>query len=360
MSFIVFIHEFGHFIVARIFKVKVEEFSIGFGKTIFGFTDKKQTKWKFSLIPLGGYVKMFGDNNAASGVSGDIYKLPKSERSKSFFFKPLYQKFLIVLAGPLFNYLLGFVIFFFLIWQNGMSKTSNIINEVSQDSPAYHAGLETGDKIVSVNNREVLRFGDIQRAVQINPDIELNFEVLRNDNYFNIPIIPERVDTEDFLGNNISIGRIGVTSNVVTYEDAGFFLSIKLAIFELYDLSRLTLVAMKQVVTGVRSFSDLSGPVKIAKYSSQVTEKAMSHESKFIDFSLIFWFVALISVNLGLANLLPIPLLDGGHLFFYMIEFVTRRPVPVKIQEYSYKLGFTFLVTLFIFITINDFKSVIQ
>ncbi|MBT4922569.1 MAG: RIP metalloprotease RseP [Rickettsiales bacterium] len=360
MSFIVFIHEFGHFLFARIFNVKIEEFSIGFGKKIFGFTDSKETKWKFALIPLGGYVKMFGDSNVASGASKDIYQLTEDERKQSFFFKPLYQKFLIVLAGPLFNYLLGFIIFFGLIWQNGMSKTSNIVNEVSNDSPAYHAGIKSGDRIISVNKREVLRFGDIQRVVQINPGIEITFEVLRDNQYFNIPVIPERVEIQDFLQNDIAVGRIGVTSEVVTYEDVGMVRSAGLAVYELYDLSRLTLVAMRQIITGTRSLSDLSGPIKIAKYSSQITEKAFSHESKFVDLSLIFWFVALISVNLGLANLLPIPLLDGGHLFFYMIEFVTRRPIPIKLQEYAYKLGFTFLVTLFVFITINDFKSVVQ
>ncbi|MBL6785193.1 MAG: RIP metalloprotease RseP [Rickettsiales bacterium] len=360
MSFIVFIHEFGHFIFARLFKVKVEEFSIGFGKEVFSFKDKKDTKWKFALFPLGGYVKMFGDGNAASVVSEDIYKMSDIERAQSFFFKPLYQKFLIVFAGPLFNYLLGFVIFFYLFFQNGITKTSNVINEVKPGSPAYHAGILSGDEILSINDRQVLRFGDIQRYVQLHPDIELNFKILRDNNTINLPITPEKVNVTDFLGNNIDVGRIGVTSFISSYENTGFFQSINLAVYELYDLSRLTLLAIKQIILGIRTIDDLSGPVKIAKYSSQVTEKAMSHETKLIDFTLIFWFVAIISINLGLANLLPIPLLDGGHLFFYLIQFVTGKEVPVKVQEYAFKLGFIFLVSLFMLITINDIRSVVQ
>ncbi len=359
MSLIVFIHEYGHFIVARIFKVQIEEFSIGFGKKIFGFCDKKGTEWKFSLIPMGGYVKMFGDENPASQPSKSIQEFTEEQKQKSFYFKPLYQKFCIVFAGPLFNYLLGFVIFFFLIYNNGISKTSNVINEIVDNSPAYFAGLQSKDKVVSINNRKVLRFGDIQKTVQMHPDKKLDFEIIRNGNKVNLYITPELVQAKDFLGNTISVGRIGVTSEVITFEDTGLLQSINLAFYELFDLSRLTLIALKQIVVGERSLSDLSGPVKIAKYSSQITEKAVSSESKFIDFALIFWFVALISINLGLANLLPIPLLDGGHLFFYMIEAVIRRPVPLVIQQVLFKIGFVFLIVLFVLITVNDLRSVL-
>ena len=360
MSVIVFIHEYGHFIFARFFKVKIESFSIGFGKEIVGFTDKHKTRWSFSCIPLGGYVKMYGDESVASSNSKKVLKLTKKQKKEAFYFKPLYQKALIVFAGPLFNYLTGFLVFLLLFWNNGISKTSNIVNNVVDNSPAAEVGILSGDKITRINGRRTLRFGDIQRVVQINPNIELIFTIERNDQIFDLKIIPDELSSTDYFGNEIKIGKIGISSEIIKYENVGFFQSIPLALSEIYDLSFLSLLALKQIITGERSLSDLSGPVKIAKYSGQVTEKALSHETKLIDMTIIMWFIALISINLGLINLLPIPLLDGGHLFFYLIEYISRKPVPMKIQEFSYKVSLAFLLTVFLLVTINDIQSIFQ
>ncbi len=356
LSFIVFIHEFGHYFFAKKFGVKIEAFAIGFGKTLFSWQDKSGTIWKICILPLGGYVKMYGDTDVAST---GVKKQDKILKDKAFFFKPLYKKFLIVLAGPLFNYLLGIVILFFIFAKFGVNTSSTIINQVQKDMPAYVAGLKPQDKIISVDNKKIKNFSEIQRIVQISPNIPLKFTVARNKKNIDFTIIPQKKESKDFLGNKINIGLVGITVTGASFKEVSYFQALPLAVTEVWDISVLTLKTLKQLILGQRSISDLSGPLKIAKYSGQVTKKSFSKDKNGDrNIYLLFWFIAMISINLGLVNLLPIPILDGGHLFIYMLQAIRRKEISAKTQEYIFRLGFAFLITIFIIVLISDLKFI--
>ena len=357
LSLIVFVHEFGHYIVAKKFGVKIDEFSIGFGKELFSLNDKSGTKWKLCLIPLGGYVKMYGDRNAASvpGEKNDLL----TNKQQAFIFKPLYQKFLIVLAGPVFNYLLAIIILFILFFKYGVSTSSNIISEVVVNSPAASAGVMSGDQIIEISGVQIDNFQDIQKIVQISPKINLDFKILRDGERLNLAVMPEKNITEDFLGNKIETGLIGIKSSEVIYKEANIFNAAILSLNEVWDMSVLSVTVVKQLILGQRDLSDLAGPVKIAKYSGQVTEKSLTQdENGNRNFYLIFWFIAIISINLGFANLLPIPVLDGGHLVLYIIQAIRGKELSAKVQEIIFKTGFALLILLFIMVTINDVQFI--
>jgi len=359
LSLIVFIHEFGHYIVAKKFGVKIEEFAIGFGKELWGFNDKSGTRWKFCLIPLGGYVKMFGDQNAASAPDQQMKqkKLTKKEREGAFLFKPLYQRFLVVLAGPLANYLLAIVILFFLFCKFGISSSTSLVTEVLPDSPASEAGLIEGDMIAVIEGKKIKDFNDIQQIVQISANMPLDFTIERDGGFFDVTITPEEKSTKDFLGNEIKTGLLGIRSDKIVYREVGVVDAALLSVTEVVDMTVLSLKVVKQLILGQRSLSDLGGPVKIAKYSGQVTKKSLAKdEDGKRNLYLIFWFIAIISINLGFANLLPIPMLDGGHLFLYTIEAVRGKELSANVQELVFKVGFAFLLLIFAFVTISDIK----
>ncbi len=359
LSFIVFIHEFGHYYVAKRFGVKIDEFSIGFGKEVFGWFDKSGTRWKFCLIPLGGYVKMFGDQDASSKTNTKL-KLSAAEKKVAFAHKTLGQKFLIVLAGPVANYILGIVIIFFLFTTYGVSSSSNIITKVVDDMPAAQAGLQAGDKITNVDGLTVSSFNDLKRIVEISADIPLNFTIERADEVLNFVVTPKAKQGEDAFGNKISTGLIGVTSDKINYKEVGIGEALYLSGKEVVTLSLISFKVIGQLITGERSISDLGGPVKIAKYSGQVTKKSISKDQDGQrNFYLLFWFVALISINLGFANLLPIPVLDGGHLMLYAIEYIRGKELSAKAQDIAFKTGFSFLIFVFLLVTYSDIKFVL-
>ena len=360
LSFVVFIHEYGHYIVAKKFGVKIDSFSIGFGKEIYGWNDKHGTRWKLSLIPLGGYVKMFGDQNPASQPSKEVKKLSKKEKEYAFFYKPLYQRFLIVLAGPAANYVLGIIVTFFILIKFGISLAPNIATEIVPDLPAEIAGIKPGDRIIQIDNKDITTFNDLQKIIQINPGIPLNIKVQRQDKTLPLTLTPKERITTDFLGNEIKTGYIGIKSADVEFQEVNFLKAIPLSIKETWDISILTLKVIKQLILGQRNLSDLSGPVRIAKYSGQVTKKSLTKDKDGKrNLYLIFWFISMLSINLGLMNLLPIPVLDGGHLLLYTIEGIRRKALPHKVQEIIFSAGFSFLLLLFILVTFNDIKSII-
>ena len=361
LSFIVFIHEYGHYFVAKYYGVKIESFSIGFGKELIGWHDKNGTRWKISLIPLGGYVKMFGDKNPASVPDNNIKKMTLEEQKQAFFFKPLYQRFLIVLAGPAANYLLGIIITLIILIKFGISTSSNQVARVVDNLPAAQAGIISGDKIVNIAGKNIKNFSEIKQIIQINPNIPLDVTVKRNNDQLKLKLIPKQKKIDDFLGNKITVGYIGIESEQGQFQKVGLMQALPLSVKETWDISILTLQVIKQLILGQRSLSDLSGPVKIAQYSGQVTKKSLqkdNHGNR--NLYLILWFIAMISINLGLMNLLPIPVLDGGHLLLYTGEFIFKKELPAKIQQSIFLSGFIFLLIIFILVTFNDIKQIIN
>lgn len=357
LSFIVFIHELGHYYTAKKFGVKIEEFAIGFGKEIWGFNDKSGTRWKFCIMPLGGYVKMFGDQNIASQPEQEK-KFTKKEKEDSFIFKKLYQKFLIVFAGPFANYLLAMFILFFLFAIYGISYSSNKITEVVLDSPASKAGLLANDRILEIDGAKINNFNDIQKIIQINPGIDTKLMIERNNEIIEKIITPKIISKQDFLGNETKYAILGIKSDKVEYKELSIAEAAQKTFSETLSLTILSIKVLKQIILGQRDISDLSGPIKIAKYSGQITKKSLlKDENGQQNLYLIFWFIAIISINLGFINLLPIPILDGGHLMFYIIEALRGKAVPIKIQEVIYKISLIFLVILFIIVSYNDIIS---
>ncbi len=353
ISVIVFIHEYGHFYVARKCGVRIDEFSIGFGKKLFGFKDKKGTLWKFCLLPFGGYVKMYGDRNAASMPDHEmISKMSKKDRDISFITKSVYQRMAIVAAGPIANFLLAIIIFTIIFKFNGVIDTRPIINEVVPNSVAFEVGLLPGDEIVAIDNKYIDDFSDVSMAVSTNAGKEMLFSIRRKSEIFDIKITPKLTAREDFAGEEIEVPMIGVIAPQSSSVKVGMLQSFGHATIETYDISISIFKTLGQLVTGQRSIKELGGPIKIAKYSGKTIES----KSKIM----ILWFVALISINLGVLNLLPIPVLDGGHLFYYFIEAIRGRALSQSFQKIGYNLGFSLIITLMLFTTINDVISIIN
>jgi regulator of sigma E protease len=346
ISAIVFVHEFGHFIVARLCGVKVEQFSIGFGKKLFSFKDKRNTQWQFCLLPIGGFVKMYGDSNSASVPDYElIKKMTKQEREISFIAKNVYQRIAIVFAGPLANILLTILIFTFLFRINGITKVLPKISEVVENSPAFIADLRVNDEITKVDGQGVHDFNDIRKIINFAHQDEIEFEIKRNEKILLLKIKPEVKLSKDFFGEEVKVKMIGIVANEIFHQKVNLWESFINANLESYDITKSIFIALGELITGKRSIQELGGPIKIAKYSTKTFSMGIS---------VVFWFGALISLNLAIMNLLPIPVLDGGHLFFYFCEAIFRKPIPIKIQQFGYKIGLILVLSLMIFTTTND------
>lgn len=356
LSVIVFIHEFGHYIVAKWCGVKIETFSIGFGHELFGFNDRSGTRWKFSTLPFGGYVKMFGDEGAASTPDLEtIDKMPETDKHRSFHFKPLWQKALIVAAGPLANFILTITIITYFLYTVGIASTAPIVGEVLPDTPAQEAGLKTGDFILKIDDIKISTFGDIPNAIITNLGAPVELLILRDEKERTISLIPKAMEDEDVLGNKVQRPYIGIKSKKMTLQDFTITEAIAEAVKRTYELCATSLRFMWQMVNGDRPAKDLKGPVGIAQMSGQVTQ---SGDTIGETARMILWFIAMLSANLGLINLLPIPLLDGGHLMYYTIEGLSGRPLAVKFQEYGFRFGFLLIAALMAFTLYNDIRQI--
>ncbi len=339
ISLVVIVHEFGHYIVARACGVKVVEFAMGFGYKLFSVKDSHGTDWQLRLWPLGGYVKMHGDENPASMNAVDLAKIDKND-SQAFYNKNLKQKFAIVVAGPAFNYILAIFLYAFVACFNGVSISPNVVGNVLLDGSAYTAGLRIGDEIFEINGRKVNSFGRIGQEIMlsVNPEIQMN--IIRNNKIISLNI-KNKVDAKTGKKSK-TIGISGVKTEIQTKS---FLDGIKYGISESYNISAISLRALKQIITGHRSPRELGGPIKIATSSASATQMGIIG---------IILFSAFISVNLGLMNLLPIPLLDGGHLFFYMVEGLVGRPIPQFIYKILLYIGMAILGGLMAFTLVND------
>lgn len=357
ISVIVFIHELGHFLVARLCGVKIEIFSIGFGPELIGRTDRHGTRWKLAALPLGGYVKMFGDVGATSTPdAAKLHAMSTTEKRQSFHHRPLWAKALIVAAGPLFNFLLAIGVFTYFVMTIGISSTEPVIGKILPNTPAAWAGLKPDDRILSVDGKAIKAFSDITNKVSVNLGTPLIFEIERKGKTLTRRITPVIIEDIDALGNKLRHPLVGMKSKQVVYEEADLPSALWFATKKTYDMCATSLHVLGQMIRGDRSTEELKGPLGIAKLSGDVTD----HGGTFGEtFRLFLWFVALLSVNLGLVNLFPIPMLDGGHLTFYILEALRGRPLAERFQEYSYRFGLVVIVGLMAFSLLNDIKQML-
>lgn len=337
ISVLVFVHEFGHYIIAKWAGVKIETFSMGFGHELWGRTDKSGTRWKISALPLGGYVKMYGDASEISNAAEDIDKLSDEEKTKTFHYKPLYKKAAIVVAGPLANFLLTISIFTAFIATSGLPSTEPVVGEVIKDTPAQAAGLQPGDRVLAVDGKKVEVFNDIPHMILTNLGTEITLTIKRGDNQLDVRLIPKQV-TEDELGNSYTHPLIGIATKNIRVEEVGVPRAVWEATKATYGFCTTTLDAVGQIIIGERSFfKTINGPVSMAKMSGHAAEKGPS---------MFLMVMAYISANLGLVNLFPIPVLDGGHLLYYAIEVIQGRPLAKRFQEYGLRIGFAIVAML--------------
>ena len=354
ITIVVFIHEYGHYYFAKKYGVGITDFSIGFGREIFGWNDKSGTRWKICWIPLGGYVKFFGDRNVFSESEQQevINKYNDQDRKKLFILKPLYQRSIIVAAGPLANYALAILIFLIINMVAGKDMTPAVISEVQEDSPAYVAGMKKNDKIISIDNRKVESILEVSTFINISTSETIEFLLLRDDQRISILVKPNLVDGKDSLGNSVKKRMIGIKlsplNNKFQKKPLGPSKALYYSVKEVWFVTVTSLNYLGKMIVGSADTSQLGGPVKIAKITGQVAEYGI------IPFLSI---MAYISISLGLINLFPIPMLDGGHLMFYLIEKILGRPLSQKTQEGFFRIGLFLLVSLMFFVTFNDLKD---
>ena len=351
---VVFIHEYGHYYFAKKYGVGVTDFSIGFGQEIFGWNDKSGTRWKICWIPLGGYVKFFGDRNVYSQADHKeiLEKYNEEEQKKLFILKPLYQRTLIVFGGPLANFLLALVIFFSIYTFVGKDFTPAVINEVQKDSPAMTGGLKQNDVILEIDGNKVESIMDVSKFITMSTDEIIDFKVKRSYDELILKIKPNIVPGEDNLGNKLNkriVGiKLGAYNNEINHVKLGPAQAIYHAAHEVYYVGASSLKYIGAMIFGKADTSQLGGPIRIAKISGQVAEFGVL---AFIS------MMAYISISLGLVNLFPIPMLDGGHLMFYAFEKVLGRPLSQKTQEGFFRIGLFLLISLMFFTTFNDLKD---
>jgi len=351
---IVFIHEYGHYYFAKRYGVGVTDFSIGFGKEMFGWYDRSGTRWKICWIPLGGYVKFFGDRNVFSQADQEkiLKQYNKKDQEKLFVLKPLYQRTLIVLGGPLANFLLAILIFFSIYTFVGKDFTPAVIIEVQKNSPALTAGLKNNDVIVSIDGNKVKSIMEVSKFIMMSTDEFIDFTIIRENQNFNLRVKPNMVKSKDNLGNKVTkrmVGiKLGAYNNEVKHVKLGPTKALFYAIKEVYYVSASSLKYIGSMIKGSGDSSQLGGPIRIAKISGQVAEFGIL---PFIS------MMAYISISLGLINLFPIPMLDGGHLMFYGIEKILGRPLSQKVQEGFFRIGIFLLLSLMFFTTFNDLKD---
>ncbi len=337
LGVLIFVHELGHFIVARLFGVGVETFSLGFGPRLFGVI-RGRTDYRVSALPLGGYVKMVGESPEIEVSPDDL--------SVSFTHKHVFKRFLIVLAGPCFNLLLAMVIFFGLYVTNGLYVREPVIGKVETNSPAQHAGLRAGDRVTAIDGHAVNAWDDLATLISQSSGQTLTVTVRRANSSMNLSVTPLAESSTNIFGESIQRYMIGVAW-------AGDLRTVRLnplramdrSLFQVYDISRLTVQSIVLLVEGRISAKNLSGPLAIAEMAGQQARQGMIN---------LLFFIAWISINLGILNILPIPVLDGGHLLFFTIEAVRGQPVSLRVREIAQQVGIVLLLVLMIFVFYND------
>ncbi len=347
LTALVFVHEMGHYLVARWCGVRVEVFSIGFGPELYGWTDSQATRWRFSAVPIGGYVKMFGEMIAGPETAEADADASDEERRASFHTKALWRRAAIVAAGPLANFLFAILILAAIFATVGEPSTPANISAVVPDSAAERAGFKPGDSITKIDGTVIDRFEQVVRIVRIAPGERLQIEVERDGRTVVLTAVPDAIRQTNSFGTRELIGRLGVSRSggpvhIVRHDPAT---AVVRAVHDMFSMIGGIFQALGQMFTGTRDASELGGPLRIAQISGDVWQAGVVS---------MLLFVAALSINLGLINLFPIPMLDGGHLMFYAIEAVARRPLGRRAREYGYRLGLAMVLALMIFVTWND------
>jgi regulator of sigma E protease len=346
LTVLVFVHELGHYLIARRNGVRIEVFSIGFGPELFGWYDHAGTRWKFSAIPLGGYVKMFGDNDPSSTMGmARLGELTAAEREVSFHHKRLWQRVAIVGGGPLANFVFAIAVLALLFATYGQPYTPAEVGQVQAGSAADTGGIKVGDAIVDIDGTKIDRFEDVQQIVRFNPGEAMSITVRRDGKLVTLHVTPARTEMTDRFGNRHQIGLLGIGRSGVEYIKRNPAAAVAQAFSETWNLSTSTLQAMWQIIIGTRASDELGGPLRIAQMSGEVAEGGIVP---------LLWFMSVLSINLGLINLFPVPVLDGGHLLFYAAEAIRGKPLGQRAQEYGFRIGLALVLTLMVFATWND------
>lgn len=350
LTIVVFVHEMGHYLVGRWCGIRVLVFSVGFGPEIAGFNDSHGTRWKFCAIPLGGYVKFFGDENAASTPDAAGYAVMSEEdRRRSFPGASLWRRAATVAAGPIANFLLAIVIFATVFTVYGRNVADPVVAEVQPGSAAAAAGIQPGDVFVAIDGEPIETFDDVRRYVSSRPELEIVLTLRRDGQEIETPIVPRREEIEDRFGNRMEVGLIGVISDAT----AGNFRTVEMgpieatgqAIEETAYIVTRTFGYIGNIITGRESADQLGGPIRVAQVSGQMATLGVLA---------LVQLAAVLSVSIGLLNLMPVPMLDGGHLAFYAIEAVRGRPLGEGAQEVAFRIGLAMVLMLMIFATWND------
>ena len=342
---LVFLHELGHYVAGRWFGVKAEAFAIGFGREIAGFTDRRGTRWRFGWLPLGGYVRFAGDMNPASQPDAAWLQLPPHERAQTFQAKPVWQRAIIVAAGPAVNLLLAVLILGGFAVAYGVDRTPATVGRVVEGSAAERAGLQAGDRVTAMGGRSIETFSDLSFYVVLRPNERIEVDYLRGGTARSTEATIAAVVQRDRFGNEAKIGRFGVERSTPVYAPVTLWDAPWHGVRLVGSILRGSIDGLGQIITGRRSIEEMGGPLRIAKTSG---------EQFSLGWPALVSFVAFVSINLGFINLLPVPMLDGGHLMFYAIEAIRRGPVSARAMEWAFRGGLAVLLALMVFVTVND------
>jgi regulator of sigma E protease len=346
LTILVFVHELGHYLIARWNRVRIEVFSIGFGPELFGWTDRAGTRWKISVLPLGGYVKMFGEGDLnQSAEAGAATDYSAAERAVSFKHKRLPQRAAVVVAGPAANFIFAVIAFALVFATAGQSVTQPIVGQVMPGSAAAAAGLKSGDRFVAVDGNKIDRFEQIQQIIGLNTGTTIAVVVERDGHDVTLTATPQIITDTDRFGNQHRIARLGVQAKAGALVRLDPATAVWHGVQQTWNITAGTMEALGQMITGRRSGDELSGPVGIVRMSGEVAQGGVVA---------LIGFMAVLSVNLGLINLFPIPVLDGGHLLFYVAEAIRGKPLGNRAQEYGFRVGLALVLTLMVFATWND------
>jgi regulator of sigma E protease len=350
LTVLVFVHELGHYLIARKNRVRIEVFSIGFGPELFGWHDRAGTRWKFSAVPLGGYVKMFGDNDPSSGMPNSVFaQMSPGDRDVSFHGKRLGQRAAIVAGGPIANFVFAIVVLALLFMTYGEPFTPPEIGQVTTGSAAAQAGMQVGDVVTDIDGEPIERFEDVQQIVRLNPGTPMTIVVRRNGEPVTLHVTPMLTEFTDRFGGSHKIGLLGIGHSGVDYVRRAPWTAVYRSVAETWNMSSATFQAMWQIIIGARPSDELGGPLRIAQISGEVAQTGIGP---------LLSFMAVLSINLGLINLFPVPVLDGGHLLFYAAEAIRGKPLGQRAQEYGFRIGLALVLTLMVFVTWNDLVHV--